>query len=103
MKDFVQEIAKSSQQLPPAAWKFLLPQRKDVVINHPVRVSINPNQEGTMEIMTEVLSSVGAQNMDTIGYHMPDHNDFDFCWEHDQFDVNVVFRAGIDSPFHQHP
>ena len=49
----------------------------------------------------EVLSSVGAQYMDTSGYQVsaahPD--DVEFYWQNDQLDVNAVFRPGIDTPF----
>ena len=31
----------------------------------------------------EVLSSVGAQDMDTSGYHVSDLDDVDFYWEID--------------------
>ena len=47
----------------------------------------------------EVLSSVGAQNMDTSGYQLSaDLDDVNFHWEKDQLDVDAVFRPGIDTP-----
>ena len=51
----------------------------------------------------EVLSSVGAQNMqdmDTSWYQVSaDLDDFEFYWESDQLDVDTVFRPGIDTTF----
>ena len=45
----------------------------------------------------EVLSSVGAQDLDTSSYQLTDLEDIDFNWENSQFDS--VFRPGIDTPF----
>ena len=48
----------------------------------------------------EILSIVGAQDMDTSGYQMSaDQDGVEFHWEKDQLDVDVVLRQGIDSPF----
>ena len=47
-----------------------------------------------------VLSSVGAQDMDTSGYQVSaDLDDVEFSWENDQLDVVAVFKSGIDTPF----
>ena len=54
-----------------AARSLLLSQRQDFLNNHPARVPITPNQQGLMEMRDEVLSSVGAQDMDTIGISCP--------------------------------
>ena len=66
--DFVQNITISSQETPPAAWQLLWSQRQDISDNHPPPVSITQNQEGTMEMRDEVLSSVGAQDLFTSSY-----------------------------------
>ena len=58
---------------------------------------ITPNQEGTMEMRDEVLSSVGAQDLDTSSYQVSDLEDIEFNWEDSQLDE--VFRPGIDTPF----
>ena len=62
-------------------------------------MSIAQNQEGTMEMREEVLSSVGAQDLDTSGYQVSDLEDIEFNWESSQLDMDVVFRPGIDTPF----
>ena len=67
--------------------------------NHLARLPIIPNQEGSMEMRDEVLSNVGAQDMDTSGYQVSDLDDIEFYWENDQLDVDTVFRPGIDIPF----
>ena len=41
----------------------------------------------------EVLSSVGAQDMDTSGYQVPGVNDFEYYWENDQLDVSSSRRV----------
>ena len=60
---------------------------------------ITPNQEGTMEMRDEVLSSVGAQDLDTSSYQVSDLEDIEFNWENSQLDMDSVFRPGIDKPF----
>ena len=47
----------------------------------------------------EVLSSVGAQHLDTSSYQVPNLEDIDFNWENSQLDMDAVFRPGIDTPF----
>ena len=47
----------------------------------------------------EVLSSAGAQDKDSSGYQVFNLHDVEFYWENDHLDVDVVFRAGIDTPF----
>ena len=58
--DLVQNTTIRSQEIPLAAWQLLLSQRQDFLDNHLPRVPITQNQEGTMEMRHEVLSSVGA-------------------------------------------
>ena len=60
VNDLDQNITISSQEIPLVAWQLLLSQRQDFLNNHLTRVPITPNQEGTMEMRDEVLSSVGA-------------------------------------------
>ena len=97
--DLDQNITISSQEIPLAAWQLLLSQRQDFLNNHLARVPITPNQEGTMETRDEVLSSVGAQDLDTSSYQVSDLEDIEFNWENSQLDMDSVFRPGIDTPF----
>ena len=97
--DLDQNITISSQEILLAAWQLLLSQRQDFLDNHLSRVSITPNQEGTMEMRDEVLSSVGAQHLDTSSYQVSDLEDIEFNWENSQLDMDAVFRLGIDTPF----
>ena len=60
---------------------------------------ITQNQEGTMEMRDEVLSSVGAQDLDTSRYQVSDLGDIEFNWETSQLDMKAVFRPCIDTPF----
>ena len=94
-----QNITISSQEIPLAAWQLLLTQRQNFLDNHLPRVPITQNQEGRLEMRDEVLSSVGAQNLDTSSYQNPDLEDIQFNWEDSQFDMDAVFRPGIDTPF----
>ena len=97
--DLDQNITISSQEIPLAAWQLLLSQRQDFLnINLP-RVPITQNQDGTMEMKDEVLSSVGAQDLDTSSYQVSDLEDIEFNWENSQMDMNAVFRPDIDTPF----
>ena len=99
VKDLYQNITISSQEITLAAWQLLLSQRQDFLNNHLARVPITPNQEGTMEMRDEVLSSVGAQDLDTSSYQISDLEHIEFNWENDQLDLDVVFRPDIDTPF----
>ena len=47
----------------------------------------------------EVLSTVGAQDVDTSSYQVSDLEDIEFNWEDSQLDMDAVFRPGIDTPF----
>ena len=72
VKDLVPEATMGSQGIPLAAWNLLLSQRQEFSNNHLARVPVTPNEQGTHEMRDEVLSSVGAQDMDTIGYQVSD-------------------------------
>ena len=99
VNDLDQNISISSQEIPLAAGQLLLAQRQDFLNNHLARVPITVNQEGTMEMRDEVLSSVGAQDLDTSSYQVSDLEDIEFNWENSQLDMDSVFRPGIDTPF----
>ena len=94
-----QNVANSSQEKPLAACQLLLSQRQNFLKNHLGQVLITPNQQGTFEMREEVLSSVGAQNLDTSSYQVSDLEDIEFNWEISQLDMDAVFRPGIDTSF----
>ena len=52
-----------------------------------------------MEMRDEVLSSVGAQDLDNSRYLVSDLEDIEFNWENSQLEMDAVFRPGIDTPF----
>ena len=97
--DLDQNITISSQEIPLAAWQLLLSQRQDFLNNHLSRVPITENQEGTMDMRDEVLSIVGAQDLDTSSYQVSDLQDIEFNWENPQLDMDAVFTPSIDTPF----
>ena len=97
--DLDQNITISSQEIPLAAWQMRLSQRQDFLNNHLSRVPITENQEGTMDMRDEVVSSEGAQDLDTSGYQVSDLEDIEFNWGKQQLDMDAVFRPGIDTPF----
>ena len=99
VKDLDQSVTISSQEIPLTAWKLLLSQKQKLLDNHLPRVPVTENQEGTMEMRDEVLSSVGAQDLDTSSYQVSDLEDIEFNWEISQLDMDTVFRPGIDTPF----
>ena len=55
--------------------------------------------KGTFVMRDEVLSSVGAQDMDTNGHQLSDLDVVEFYWENEQLDIDAVFRPGTDTPF----
>ena len=97
VKDLDQNITISSQEKPLAAWQLLLSQSQEFLDNHLPRVLITPNQQGTMEMRDEVLSSVGAQDLDTSSYQLTDLEDVHFNCDNSQSDG--VFRPVIDTLF----
>ena len=78
---------------------MLLSQKQDFLDNHLPQLPLTENQEGTMEMRDEVLSSVGAQDLDTSSYQVSDLEDIEFNWEYSQMDIDAVFRPGIGTPF----
>ena len=78
VNDLDRNLTISSQEIPVAAWQLLLPQLQDFLDIHLPRVPITQNQEGTMVMRDEVLSSVGAQDLDTSSYQVSDLEDIEF-------------------------
>ena len=99
VNDLVQNITISSHEIPLAAWHLLLCQMQDFLEYHLARVAITQNQEGTMEMRDEVLSSVGSQDMDSSSYQLTDLEDTEFNWENSQLEMDAVFRPDIYTPF----
>ena len=99
VNDLGRNITISSQEISLAAWQLLLSQRQHFLNNHLPRVSITENQDGTMDMRDEVLSSVGAQDLDTSSYQVSDLEDIEFNCEDSQLDMDAVFGPGIDTPF----
>ena len=99
VNDLDQKVTNSSQEKPLAAWQLLLSQRQEFLNNYLAQVPITPNQQGTFEMREEVLSSVGAQDLDTSSYQVSDLEDIEFNRENSQLDMDAVFRPGIDTPF----
>ena len=97
--DLDQITTISSQERPLAAWQLLLSQRQDFSNNHLAQVPITPNQEGTIEMRDEVLSSVRAQDLNTSRYQVSELEHKKFNWEDSQLDMDAVFRPDIDAPF----
>ena len=52
-----------------------------------------------MEMRDEVLSSVGAQDLDTSSYQTSDLDDIEFNLENSQLDMDAVFGPGVDTHF----
>ena len=77
VNDLEQNLTINSQEIPLAAWQLLLSQRQDFLDNHLARVPITPNRQGTHEMREEVLSSVGAQDLDTSSYQVCDLEDIE--------------------------
>ena len=94
VNNLVQNITISSQEIPLAAWQLLLSQRQEFLDNHLPRVPLTPKHHGTFEMREEVLSSVGAQDLDTSSYQLTNLEDIEFNWENSELDA--VFRPGID-------
>ena len=99
VNDLDRNLTISSQEKPLAAWQLLLSQRQGFLNIHLPRVPITENQEGTMDMRDELLSSMGAQDLDTSSYQVSDLEDIQFNWENPELDMDAVLRPGIDTPF----
>ena len=80
VNDLDQNITISSREIHLAAWQLLLSQSQEFLNNHLARVPISPNQGEAMEMRGEVLSSVGAQDLDTSSYQVSDVGGIEFNW-----------------------
>ena len=89
-KNFVQKITNCSQEKHLTAWSSLLSQRQEFLNKHLARVPTTPSQEGTMEMRDEVLSSVGAGDLDTNDYQFSDLEDVEFHWENPDVHMNAI-------------
>ena len=72
-------------------------QIQDFLNIHLGQVPIKPNQERTMEMRDEVLSSGKIQDMDTSGLQVSDLEDIECHWEDSDFNMDAVFRQGVDT------
>ena len=78
----------------------IVPKRRHFLDNHLARLPVTTNQGATMKVKDKVLSSVGAQDMDTSGYQVSANpDDVEFYWDKVRLDVHAVFIPGIDNPF----
>ena len=68
VKDLVEGMTTSSQEIPLPARNLLLSQRQEFLGNHLGQIAIPPDQQGTSEMREEVFAIGGAQDMDTSGY-----------------------------------
>ena len=78
----------------PSCLAFAVVSKTSVFENHLAQVPITPKQQGTFEMREEVLSSVGAQGLDTSRYQVSDLEDIEFKWENSQLHMDAVFRPG---------
>ena len=99
MKDLVHELTINFQEILLVASSLLLSQRQDYPNNQLAKIPITPNQQGTMEIRDEVLSSVGVQDMETSGYRVSGLEDIEFHWKDIDLNMDAVFRPSRDSLF----
>ena len=81
VKYLFQEMTICSREIPLAACSFLSSQLQDFLNNHLPQDLITPSQQGPLELGYEVLSSLGAQNMDTTGQQSSDLEDIEFHWK----------------------
>ena len=99
VQDLVQWKTKCSQELLMAVWSLLLSLKQEFLKNHLTGVPVTPNQQGTMDMQYQVLSSVGAQKMNSIGYQVTNLEAIEFHWEHFDLNIDAVWQPGIETPF----
>ena len=99
VKDLVEEVTRSSQEITKAAWILLLSQSQHFLKNHLARFPITPNEQETKQMPDDVLSSVGVQNMHTSGYQVSDLEDNEANWEDVDLNMDAKFRTSLGTPF----
>ena len=80
------------------AGHLLLSLRQELFDNHLAQIGITPEQQGTFDLMEEVLASAGVQHLDTSAYELSGLEDIQSCWENAQVEFDVIFKPGIVSP-----
>ncbi len=70
-------------------------QRQDFLKNHRARISITPNQQGNKKMLVELLSKLGAREMDPSAYQVFDLEDIGFHWEDPDLNLNAFNQAKI--------
>ena len=99
VNDLDQNLTISPEEKPLAACQLLLFQKQAFLSNHLAQVPITPNQQRTFEMREEILSIVGAQDLDTSSYQVSDLEGIEFNWKNSHLDMDAVFRPGIYTPF----
>ena len=97
-KDLVHEITKCSQEAALQSWNLLLSQW-DFLDTPLARFPIKQNEHGALEMLSEVLSSVGLKEMGTSVFQVCDFEDNEFHLEYLNMNMDTVFRLGIDTHF----
>ena len=72
-------MTKISHGNPLGDWNLLLSQRQELMNNDLAKFPFVSNQEGTMEIRYEVVSGVGAGDLDTSRYPVSYLDDVEPC------------------------
>ena len=101
VKDQYKNFTSSYLEVSLASCSLLLSQRQEILENPLPRVPETPIHKGTFEMRGEVLSSVGAQDTDTMGYEVSDLEDIEFSWENPEVDMDSVYGPGIVTIFLQ--
>ena len=99
VKDLGHEMTINSQEITLAAWCWLLSRRQDFSNNHLARIPVTSNQQGKYEMRHKEIPNESAQDMDACRHQLTDLDNFEFDWEKNQPDVDVVLRLGIDTSF----
>ena len=63
------------------------------------RLLITPNRQGAMCMFDEVLSSVGAQDMDTSWYQVSALENIEFHWKYLDLNKDTTIRPDTNTPF----
>ena len=89
--DLDENLTINSLEIPLAVWSFLMSHRPEFLENHQLRVHITSNQQGTVEMREEILSSVGTQDTDTKGYELSQLEGIESSWEDPAVDMDSVY------------
>ena len=99
LEDLVHGLAIRFQKKSLPAWSLLLSEIRDFLNIQVARFLYTTDQQRILQIWDEVISSVGAHDMDTFGHQVFDLEDIEILWKDLDLIKDAVVQPRIDTAF----